>query len=154
MQADYVIVGAGSGGSAVAYRLAEAGHSVLAVEYGGDGPGSLNGDGSVAIVGSHEQAIAGPERNVCRTQRFLFGVESRAHPERLPAAEDGDFLFGKNPEGDNGEQHDHRDGGCMVPSAEPARVRQELLPLVPAIGQRMPANGTCPNRLSQTHPHR
>ncbi|MEM9426034.1 MAG: choline dehydrogenase [Pseudomonadota bacterium] len=35
MQADYVVVGAGSGGCAVAYRLAEAGHSVIVVEFGG-----------------------------------------------------------------------------------------------------------------------
>ncbi len=35
MEADYVIVGAGSAGCAVAYRLAEAGRSVLVVEYGG-----------------------------------------------------------------------------------------------------------------------
>ncbi len=34
-EADYIVVGAGSGGSAVAYRLAEAGHSVLVVEAGG-----------------------------------------------------------------------------------------------------------------------
>jgi choline dehydrogenase len=33
--ADYIVVGAGSGGSAVAFRLAEAGHSVLVVEAGG-----------------------------------------------------------------------------------------------------------------------
>ncbi|MCC5993349.1 MAG: choline dehydrogenase [Rhodobacteraceae bacterium] len=33
--ADYIVVGAGSGGCAVAYRLAEAGHSVLVVEAGG-----------------------------------------------------------------------------------------------------------------------
>ena len=39
MQADYVIVGAGSGGSAVAYRLAEAGHSVIVVEFGGSDAG-------------------------------------------------------------------------------------------------------------------
>ena len=35
MEADYVIVGSGSAGAAIAYRLAEAGRSVLVVEYGG-----------------------------------------------------------------------------------------------------------------------
>jgi choline dehydrogenase len=34
-QADYVIVGAGSAGCAIAYRLAEAGKSVIVVEHGG-----------------------------------------------------------------------------------------------------------------------
>jgi choline dehydrogenase len=35
MEADFVIVGSGSAGSALAYRLGEAGHSVLVLEYGG-----------------------------------------------------------------------------------------------------------------------
>ncbi|MEM1432146.1 MAG: choline dehydrogenase [Pseudomonadota bacterium] len=35
MEADYIVVGAGSGGAAVAYRLAEAGRSVIVVEAGG-----------------------------------------------------------------------------------------------------------------------
>ncbi len=35
MQADYVIVGAGSAGCAIAYRLAEAGKQVLVIEHGG-----------------------------------------------------------------------------------------------------------------------
>ena len=35
MEADYVIVGSGSAGSAIAWRLAEAGKSVLVVEHGG-----------------------------------------------------------------------------------------------------------------------
>jgi len=35
MQAEYVIVGAGSAGCALAYRLAEAGKSVLVIEHGG-----------------------------------------------------------------------------------------------------------------------
>ena len=35
MRADYVIIGAGSAGCAMAYRLSEAGHSVLVVEHGG-----------------------------------------------------------------------------------------------------------------------
>jgi choline dehydrogenase len=35
MQADYVIVGSGSAGSALAYRLGEAGYSVAVIEYGG-----------------------------------------------------------------------------------------------------------------------
>ncbi|MEM6487007.1 MAG: choline dehydrogenase [Pseudomonadota bacterium] len=41
MQADYVIVGAGSGGCAVAYRLAEAGRSVIVIEHGGSDWGPL-----------------------------------------------------------------------------------------------------------------
>ncbi|WP_375257500.1 choline dehydrogenase [Citreimonas sp.] len=35
MQADYIVVGAGSAGCAMAYRLAEAGRSVIVVEHGG-----------------------------------------------------------------------------------------------------------------------
>ena len=38
-EADYVIVGAGSAGCALAYRLSEAGASVLVVEYGGSDAG-------------------------------------------------------------------------------------------------------------------
>ncbi|NND21519.1 MAG: choline dehydrogenase [Silicimonas sp.] len=41
MQADYVIVGAGSAGCALAYRLSEAGHSVIVIEYGGTDAGPL-----------------------------------------------------------------------------------------------------------------
>lgn len=39
MNADYVIVGAGSAGCAMAYRLAEAGSSVLVIEHGGSDVG-------------------------------------------------------------------------------------------------------------------
>lgn len=39
MEADYVIVGAGSAGCAVAWRLAEAGRSVIVVEHGGTDAG-------------------------------------------------------------------------------------------------------------------
>jgi choline dehydrogenase len=39
MEADFVIVGAGSAGCAVAYRLAEAGQSVLVIEHGGSDAG-------------------------------------------------------------------------------------------------------------------
>lgn len=41
MRADYIVVGAGSAGCAVAYRLAEAGHSVIVVEAGGSDAGPL-----------------------------------------------------------------------------------------------------------------
>lgn len=40
-QADFVIVGAGSAGCAMAYRLSEAGASVLIIEYGGTDAGPL-----------------------------------------------------------------------------------------------------------------
>lgn len=39
--AEYVIVGAGSAGCAIAYRLAEAGKSVIVIEYGGSDAGPL-----------------------------------------------------------------------------------------------------------------
>jgi len=39
MNADYVIVGAGSAGCALAYRLTSAGHKVVVVEYGGSDKG-------------------------------------------------------------------------------------------------------------------
>ncbi|MEM9434863.1 MAG: choline dehydrogenase [Pseudomonadota bacterium] len=39
MQADYVIIGAGSAGCAMAYRLTEAGKSVVVIEYGGTDAG-------------------------------------------------------------------------------------------------------------------
>ena len=39
MEADYVIVGAGSAGCAIAYRLAEAGRQVLVIEHGGTDAG-------------------------------------------------------------------------------------------------------------------
>ncbi len=39
MQAEYVIVGAGSAGCAMAYRLSQAGHSVIVIEFGGTDAG-------------------------------------------------------------------------------------------------------------------
>lgn len=39
MQADFIVVGAGSGGSAVTWRLAEAGHTVAVIEFGGTDAG-------------------------------------------------------------------------------------------------------------------
>ena len=39
MRADYVIVGAGSAGCAMAYRLSEAGKSVIVIEFGGSDAG-------------------------------------------------------------------------------------------------------------------
>ncbi len=41
MQADYVIIGAGSAGCAMAYRLSEAGRKVVVIEYGGSDFGPL-----------------------------------------------------------------------------------------------------------------
>jgi choline dehydrogenase len=38
-EADYIVVGAGSAGCAIAYRLAEAGRQVLVIEHGGTDAG-------------------------------------------------------------------------------------------------------------------
>ena len=41
-QFDYIIIGSGSAGSALAYRLGESGkHSILVLEYGGSDAGPL-----------------------------------------------------------------------------------------------------------------
>ncbi|SFE63175.1 choline dehydrogenase [Roseivivax sediminis] len=49
MEADYVIVGAGSAGCAMAFRLAEAGKSVIVVEHGGwDGGPFINMPGALS----------------------------------------------------------------------------------------------------------
>ena len=42
MEADYIIVGAGSAGCATAFRLCEAGHRVIVLEYGGSDRSSSN----------------------------------------------------------------------------------------------------------------
>ncbi len=39
MQADFIIIGSGSAGSALAFRLSEAGHKVIVIEYGGSDKG-------------------------------------------------------------------------------------------------------------------
>lgn len=39
MEADFVIIGAGSAGSAMTYRLSESGASVLVIEHGGTDAG-------------------------------------------------------------------------------------------------------------------
>lgn len=41
MQSEYVIIGAGSAGCAIAYRLAEAGRKVIVIEHGGTDAGPL-----------------------------------------------------------------------------------------------------------------
>ena len=39
MSADYVVIGSGSAGSSLAYRLGEAGHEVIVIEVGGSDAG-------------------------------------------------------------------------------------------------------------------
>ena len=67
MQADFVIVGAGSAGSAMAYRLAEAGSSVIVVEFGGSDAGPF-----IQMPG----ALSFP----MNMKRYDWGYESEPEP--------------------------------------------------------------------------
>jgi len=87
MQADYVVVGAGSGGCAVVYRLAEAGHSVIVVEAGGSDagpfiqmPGALSYPMNMARYDwgyqTEPEPYLGGRRLVCPRGRVLGGSSS------------------------------------------------------------------------------
>ncbi len=67
MQADYVIVGAGSAGCAIAYRLAEAGKKVIVVEFGGTDAGPF-----IQMPG----ALSYP----MNMKRYDWGFESEPEP--------------------------------------------------------------------------
>ncbi|WP_226628542.1 choline dehydrogenase [Alloyangia pacifica] len=67
MQADYVIVGAGSAGCAIAYRLAEAGKKVIVVEFGGTDAGPF-----IQMPG----ALSYP----MNMKRYDWGYESEPEP--------------------------------------------------------------------------
>ncbi|MEL6913892.1 MAG: choline dehydrogenase [Pseudomonadota bacterium] len=98
MEADYVIVGAGSAGSALAFRLTEAGHSVIVVEYGGSDRGPLiNMPGALSFpmnmarydwgYRSEPEPHLGERRLACPRGKVLGGSSSingmiyvRGHP--------------------------------------------------------------------------
>lgn len=67
IEADYVIVGAGSSGCAMAYRLADAGRQVIVVEHGGSDRGPL-----INMPG----ALSYP----MRMRRYDWGLESDPEP--------------------------------------------------------------------------
>ncbi|MFV0490386.1 MAG: FAD-dependent oxidoreductase, partial [Pseudorhodobacter sp.] len=67
MEADFVIVGAGSAGCAMAYRLSEAGASVLLIEHGGSDWGPL-----IRMPG----ALSYP----MNMARYDWGYQSEAEP--------------------------------------------------------------------------
>ncbi|SDG08899.1 choline dehydrogenase [Alloyangia pacifica] len=67
MQADYIIVGAGSAGCAIAYRLAEAGKKVIVVEFGGTDAGPF-----IQMPG----ALSYP----MNMKRYDWGFESEPEP--------------------------------------------------------------------------
>ena len=67
MNTDYVIVGAGSAGCAIAFRLTEAGHKVIVIEFGG-------GDGSPLI--QMPAALSYP----MNMQRYDWGYRSEPEP--------------------------------------------------------------------------
>ena len=87
MQAEYVVVGAGSAGCAMAYRLAEAGHSVIVVEFGGSDagpfiqmPGALSYPMNMARYDwgyrSEPEAHLGGRRLACPRGKVIGGSSS------------------------------------------------------------------------------
>ncbi|KMW56241.1 Choline dehydrogenase [Candidatus Rhodobacter oscarellae] len=87
MEADFVIVGAGSAGSAMAYRLSEAGASVLVVEHGGTDagpfiqmPGALSFPMNMRRYDwgyeSEPEAHLGGRRLVCPRGKVIGGSSS------------------------------------------------------------------------------
>ena len=87
MQADYVIVGAGSAGCTLAYRLTEAGHSVIVVEYGGSDAGPfINMPGALSYpmnmkrydwgFQSEPEPYLGGRRLACPRGKVLGGSSS------------------------------------------------------------------------------
>lgn len=67
MKADYIIIGSGSAGSALAYRLSEAGSSVIVIEYGGTDAGPF-----IQMPG----ALSYP----MNMKRYDWGYESEPEP--------------------------------------------------------------------------
>lgn len=57
MEADFVIVGAGSAGCAMAYRLSEAGASVIVIEHGGTDAGPVHSDARGAELSNEYGAL-------------------------------------------------------------------------------------------------
>ncbi len=87
MQAEYVVVGAGSAGCAVAYRLAEAGRSVIVIEHGGSDwgpfinmPGALSYPMNMARYDwgyrSEPEPYLGGRRLACPRGKVLGGSSS------------------------------------------------------------------------------
>ncbi|KAF0675416.1 choline dehydrogenase [Profundibacterium mesophilum] len=87
MQADYIIVGAGSAGCAMAYRLSEAGASVIVVEHGGSDAGPfINMPGALSFpmsmprydwgYMSEPEAHLGGRRMACPRGKVIGGSSS------------------------------------------------------------------------------
>ena len=86
MQADYVIIGAGSAGCALAYRLAEAGRSVIVVEFGGTDAGPL-----IQMPGALSYPMSMP--------RYDWGYRTEPEPHmggRVMAAPRGKVIGGSS----------------------------------------------------------
>ena len=92
MEADFVIIGAGSAGCALTYSLSEAGHSVIVIEHNLDvvktadhiidiGPEGGDGGGMIVAEGTPEQVAEVPESYTGKYLKPMLSKQAKVAAE-------------------------------------------------------------------------